>query len=98
MIRNRPRTRVAYPSRATLALRRNKWRSLLGGSVHVGTDLLTMPMQLLWRIGVVERVHRDLLTFLEPKQWPRELSVVRGDGNDSLRRDLNRRCFDAQCV
>ena len=57
-----------------------------------------MPVQLLRRIGVVEHVHRDLLTFLEPKQWPRELSVVGSDGNDSLRRNLNRRRFDAQCV
>ena len=57
-----------------------------------------MPMQLLWRIGVVEHVHRDLLTFFEPKQWPRELSIVGSDRNDSLGRDLNRRRFDVQCV
>ena len=83
---------------APLAMRRNKRRSLLRGSVHVGRDLLTMPMQLLRRIGVVEHVHRDLLTFLEPKQWPRELPIVGSDGNDSLRPDLNRRRFDVQCV
>ncbi len=83
---------------APFAMRGNKWRSLLRGSVHVSRDLLTMPMQLLRCIGVVENVHRDLLTFLEPKQWPRELSIVGSDGNDSAGRDLNRRRSDAQGV
>src|SRR6266481_3673599 len=79
-------------------MRRNKWCSLLGGSVHVGRDLLTMPMQLLRRIGVIEHVHRDLLTFLEPKQWPGELFIVGSDGNDTLGRDFNRRRVDVQSV
>src|SRR5439155_22242589 len=79
-------------------MRRNKRCSLLGGSVHVSRDLLTMPVQLLRRIGVVGHIHRGLLTFFEPKQWPRELSIVRSDGNDSLGRNLNRRRFYAQCV
>ena len=57
-----------------------------------------MPMQLLWCIGVVEHVHCDLLTFLKPKQWPRELSIVGSDRNDSLGRDFKGRCFDVQCV
>src|SRR5207237_6668357 len=83
---------------APLAMGRNKRRSFLGGAVHVGRDLLTMPMQLLRRIGVVEHVHRDLLTFFEPKQWPGELSIVRSDGNDSLGRNLNRRRLYAQRV
>ena len=92
---------ASWPGReynAPLAMRRNKWCSLLGGPVHVSRDLLTMPMQLLWGIGVVEHVHRDLLTFFESKQWPRELSIVGSGRNDSLRRDLNRRRFDVQCV
>src|SRR5258708_14814002 len=79
-------------------MRRNKWPSPLRGSGYVSRNLLTMPVQLLRRIGVVEHVHRDLLTFLEPKQWPRELSIVGSDGHDSLVRDLNRRRCDAQCV
>src|SRR5207249_8526671 len=77
---------------------RNERGPLLGGSVHIRRDLLTMPVQLLWCVGVVEHIDRDLLTFLKPKQWPRELSIVGSNGNDSLRRNLNRRRFDAQCV
>src|SRR4029077_3968403 len=83
---------------APLAMRRNERGTLLRSSVHVGRDLLTMPVQLLRRIGVVGHIHRDLLTFLEPKQWPRELSIVRSDGNDSFGRDLNWRHFDAQGI
>src|SRR5437660_605093 len=91
-------SRSGLEHNAPLAMRRNKWRSLLGGAVHVGRDLLAMPVQLLRRIAVVEHVHRDLLTFFEPKQWPRELSIVRSDGYDSRGRDLDRRRFDAQGV
>src|SRR4029077_18342074 len=83
---------------AALAMRRNKRRSLLGGSVNVGRDLLTMPMKLLRRIGVIEQVDCDLLTFLEPKQWPRELSIVGSHRNNSLGRDFNRRRFNPQGV
>ena len=48
-------------------MRRNKGCALLRGSIHVDRHHLAVPVQLFWRIRLVEHVYRDLLTFLEAK-------------------------------
>jgi len=79
-------------------MRRNERSAFLGRSVYVGRYHLTVPMQLLWRVGVVVHVYCDLLAFLKAKQWPRELPVVCSRRNDPVGRDLDSRRFDVQRV
>src|SRR5208282_3000684 len=83
---------------APQAMRGNVRRSLLGGAIHVGRDILAMPVQLLGRIAIVEHVHDDLPAFCEPEQWARKMPVVGNEGNDAVGRDLDRRSCDPQRV
>ncbi len=73
-------------------------RALFGSAVHIDGNLLAVPMQLLRSIGVVVNVNGDLPAFLETKKRSRKLSVVGGSRDDSLRSNLDRRCFDMQGV
>ena len=61
---------------ATLAVRRNERRAFFGGAIHVDWHELSVPVQLLGRVGVVEDVDGDALSFLEAKQRSGELAVV----------------------
>src|SRR5499427_6188906 len=74
------------------------WRSLLRRTVYVSRDLLTMPVQLLRNIRVVDDLDRHRLAFLKSQQRSRKLSVVSGGRNDALWRDLHRSDFDANSV
>src|SRR5271166_5090241 len=49
---------------AAFAVRGNPGRTLFSGAVHVGRDLLSMPVQLLGRVGVIEDVDGNRLAFL----------------------------------
>ncbi len=83
---------------APLAMGRNERRAFFGRAVHIGGNMLAVPMQLLGGIGVVVNVDDCLLAFLEAEKRPRKLSVVGGSGDDAIWSNLDRRCFDVEGV
>jgi hypothetical protein len=62
---------------AAHAMRRNVWRSLLGGAINISRNELAMPVQLFGRLGVVVDIDDDPLTFRKPHQRSRKLAVVK---------------------
>ena len=68
--------RLRHKGDATLAVRRDERRALFGGAIHIDRDELSVPVQLLGRVGVVEDVDGDGLTFFEAQQRSGELAVV----------------------
>jgi hypothetical protein len=67
------------------AMCRNERCSLLGGSVNVNRQRLSMPVQLLRRIGIVVDIDDDLFALLEAQQGSRKLPVINGGGDDVVR-------------
>ena len=67
-------------------------------AVNIGRDDLTVPVELLGRVGVVVNLYRDRSAFFEPQERSGELAVVGDCGDDVLRRDLNRSRGNAQNV
>ena len=78
--------RKAY---AAHAMGGNERRSFLGCAIHIDRERLTMPVQLLGRIGVVVDIDDDPLSFLEAQQRAGKLPVIGGGGNDAIRRQFN---------
>ena len=64
-------------------------RTFFGGPVYVHRHHLSMPVQLLRDISVVEDIDRRGLTFLEADQGAGELSVVVGGRNNAVGRDFD---------
>ena len=62
----------------------NEGRTLFCRTIYVRGEELSVPMQLLRRIGVVVDIDGDLLRFLETEQWTGELTVVCRDGHDAI--------------
>jgi hypothetical protein len=83
---------------APFSMSRYEWRALLGRSVNVDSDSLTMPMELLGRIGVVVNLDGRLTTFFEAQKRPGKLPVVSNGGDYSLGRHLNSRRLDVHRV
>ena len=59
--------RLRHEGDATLAARGDEWRALFGGAINVDGYELSVPVQLLGRVSVVEDVDGDALTFFEPQ-------------------------------
>ena len=57
-----------------------------------------MPMELLGGVRLVVNIDGDLFPFLEAEQWPRELTVVSGRGDDVIRGQFHRLHGDGQGV
>lgn len=66
------------------AVGRDEWRSFFGGAIDVGRNELTVPVQLLGRVGVVVDIDGDLLTFFQAEEGAGKLPVVGGDGDDAF--------------
>ena len=61
---------------ATMTMHRNERRLFLCSLVHVHWDALTVPVQLLGRVGVVIEVHGDRLAFPQSQEGSGKLFVV----------------------
>ena len=83
---------------APLSVRRNEGRTFFGGAVNIGRDRLAVPVQLFGRVRVVVDIDGDLPAFLKAQQRAGELAVVRGDRNDAIGREFDRRGGDPQGV
>ena len=59
-----------------MAVRRDERRALFGGAVDVGRHGLTVPVQLLGRVGVVVDVDDDRAALTQPQERARKLPVV----------------------
>ena len=90
--------RIRRERDAALAMCRDVRRSFLGSAIDVGRDFLAMPMQLFRRIGLIQDVHRHLLTFFKANERPGELAIVGDGGKNLMRRNLDKSRLDAQGV
>ncbi len=72
------------------AVRRDEWGTLLGRSIDFGRNQLPVPVELFGCVGLVMNVDCDLHSFLEAKQRPRKLTVVRGNGENAIGSNFQR--------
>src|ERR1019366_5385554 len=83
---------------ATHAVCRNKWRSLFGGTIHVGLKKLPVPVQLFWRVGVVVDIHNHPPAFLQAQKRTGELTIVSGSRKNTLWSHFNQPSADSDRV
>jgi len=77
---------------------RDEGRAFFRSAVHIGRDELTMPMQLLGRVGVVTDVDGDALAFFQAEHRTWKLAVVRSGGDNVLGRNLEWRLPNRQGI
>ena len=80
------------------AVRRNKWSTFLRRSIDVGRKKLPVPVQLLRGVRLISNVDRNALAFFQTQRQPRELTVIRSDGNNMIRRQFDRLGRDGKGV
>ena len=81
-----------------VTMSRNVRRAFLGGAIDVGRHDLTMPMQLLGCIGLVENIYSHFAAFPEADQRAGELAIVRDRREDFVRRNFDGSSLDAHRV
>src|SRR6185437_15666935 len=88
VINTEPR-RLWHESDAAHAMRGNEWRALFRSAVDIARDHLAMPVQQLWRVGVVMDVYNDALAFPQPDQRTGKLTVVKCRRHDVVIGQIN---------
>ncbi len=87
-----------YEGDAAAPVWRHEGRALFRGAIDIGRDGLAVPMDLLRPVGVIVDVDGDALAFFEAQQRAGELTVVVGDGDDAIGRELDGRGGDGEAV